>query len=520
MTSRPHITNQPGSFEDYQLRGQFLTPGVKSTGQATQYFSSGTPQTMSQPSGMAGTGDRYGIPSQIPENPSYQQEPAKTQLQQQAQPLPAAYNPADYQHQPTGVMSTGPQQYEMTGASGYAGNQSAQQPFQGAPSGHQFEAPSQQLTTGGAYVPPPPPQRLSHNFGDDDPSSPIHYTRDPHKLIAYLVPFPKPQLHGVDPAAIPERFLIYTPPPPPIGAPTEGEKEGKIHKVQRKWQDEVREAKTSTAKTASWKGVKSKVTRGISKGMSLTKTSDLEFLNRITGDSKSEPHDHHADDGVEEGDTSHKTVGLEELVLIYPQSFGQSQEQVRTEFINTMFRSKSKAQKDAVIATGLLPVSAAIDILATLVWPFGGLLEIDSVWAYSSIRGAKTARSVTKRLTSSTQNANSSQSNDVVDGDTLRLAFTPSLRLETLRKYLAARCAERDHSLFPSSGVPPTETEVISAIGWEPTQSGGSTHNWEDEQWELTEVKDDLKSVMHKGAKEWDKWCKGFAKDPEKAMKK
>ena len=44
-----------------------------------------------------------------------------------------------------------------------------------------------------------------------------------------------------------------------------------------------------------------------------------------------------------------------------------------------MMQSKTKAQRDAVIATGLMPVSFAIDVLATVIWPFDGLLEIDSV---------------------------------------------------------------------------------------------------------------------------------------------
>lgn len=34
------------------------------------------------------------------------------------------------------------------------------------------------------------------------------------------------------------------------------------------------------------------------------------------------------------------------------------------------------------------------------------------------------------------------------------------------------------------------------------------------------QVKDDLKSVMTKGAREWNKWCKAYEKEPEKAMKK
>lgn len=58
------------------------------------------------------------------------------------------------------------------------------------------------------FVPPPPPQRIGHSYGDDDPANPVHYMRDPRKLIAYLVPFPKPHIKGVDPAAIPDRFLV------------------------------------------------------------------------------------------------------------------------------------------------------------------------------------------------------------------------------------------------------------------------------------------------------------------------
>lgn len=358
--------------------------------------------------------------------------------------------------------------------------------------------------------PAPPKRDSSFNRGSID--SPVHYTRDPHKLVAYLVPFPKPNLHGIPPDAIPPRFLIYTPPPPPLSKPAEGEKEDKMHKVQRKWQEEVRQAKTSDAKTASWKGVKSKATKGISWAMSQTKSSNLEFLNRIGGDNSGKK-DAHADDGHTESDDTHKTVKLEEMTLVYPASMPGSQEQLQQEFINSMMRSKTKAQRDAVIATGLLPVSAAIDICATLVWPFGGLLEIDSVWAYSSIRGAKTSRSVTKRLTSSSSTGKE-------DEDKLRLSFIPSPRLEVLDRYLAARCHEKDGKLFPSAGVPPGESEVLEAIGWSPSQTGGEERNWEDEQWEVTEVKDDLKMVMTKGGREWDKWCKAYEKNPEKALKK
>ncbi|KAF2807313.1 uncharacterized protein BDZ99DRAFT_465224 [Mytilinidion resinicola] len=364
------------------------------------------------------------------------------------------------------------------------------------------------------YQPPLPPRRIPSSFGADDPSNPVHYTRDPHKLVAYLVPFPKPRVHvpGATLSQVPERFLIYTPPPPPLQKPAEGVKEDRMHKVQRKWEEEVRAAKNSTAKTASWQGAKSKATKGISWAMSQTKSANLEFLTRLGEDRKSGPArtDTNAAEGGVEGDATHKTVALEEMVLIYPSTMPGTQEELRAEFVNSMMRSKSKAQRDAVIATGLIPVSFAIDVLATIVWPFGGLLEIDSVWAYSSIRGAKTARSTTKRLKSSNEDSGGNEQQ-------LRLTFTPSPRLEILGQYLAARCHERDAKLFGSPGVPPTETTVLEAIGW---SQSGHFKNWEDEQWEIAEVKEDIKSVMSKGAREWDKWCKDFEKNPEKAAKK
>ena len=247
--------------------------------------------------------------------------------------------------------------------------------------------------------------------------------------------------------------------------------------------------------------------------MSHTTNSNLDFLGRLSDQKSDSEDDAHARDGVGEGDTTHRTVGVEEMVLIYPPTMAGTQEQLREEFVNTMLRAKTKAQRDAVISTGLMPVAYGIDILATFVWPFGGLGEIDTVWAYSNIRGAKTARSVTKRLSSTSASGNPDDAN-------LRLTFEPSQRLEVLRRYLVADCIKSDVKLFTSAGPAPTETEVLHAIGWSPTHAGAEDKNWEDEQWETTEVKDDLRMVMHKGSKEWIKWCKAFEKDPEKAMKK
>lgn len=360
-------------------------------------------------------------------------------------------------------------------------------------------------------------QAMDHQAATDynaSISDPTHYTCDPHRLTAYLVPFPKPDIkeglfHAGDAKDIPQRFLIYTPPAPPLAEPAEGEKEGKAHKLQRKWQGEVREAKTNEAKVASWKGVKGRATKGIDWAMGQVTSSGLDFMNRIPGTSDKKE-DKHADDGHSEGDTTKKTVGLQEMVMVYPDGMPGTQEQIREEFVNSMLRTKSKAQRDSIIATGLLPVGLGIDLLATVIWPFGGLAEIDAVWGASSIRGAKTARSVTKRLNSSGHDESSK----------LKLTFVPSSRTKVLEHYLIAECHDQNKKLFKEMSVKPTDSEVLEAIGWSPSQTGGETSNWEDEKWETQEVKEDFRNTMHKGAREWDKWCKNFEKDPEKALKK
>ena len=473
----------------------------------------------------------YPYPPLDPMNPPHAAADSSAPASQQYYPPPPPHAAADF-------AAPASQQYYPPPPPHAAADSSAptSQQYYPPPPPHQAAAYSP------GAVPPPmpprptsfqaPPQRQGMNFGDDDPSNPIHYARDPHKLVAYLVPFPKPVIKGLDSSTIPDRFLVYTPPPPPLSMPKEGEKEDKLHKVQRKWQAEVRAAKQSDAKVNSWKGVKGRATKGINWAMSKTTTSNLDFVNRIpipgsSSKSKSRSaspspgHDSHADDGVHEDDHTHKTVELEEMVLVYPTSHHATPDQVKEEFINTMMRTRSKAQRDSIIATGLLPVSAGIDIAATLIWPFGGLLEIDSVWAYSSIRGAKTARSVTKRLNSSNTNAAGMQQAEQ-DENKLKLTFTQSPRLELLSRYLIGRCVHVDDQMFRQAGgaIAPAENEVLSAIGWAPSTEGGGEKNWEDEQWEREEVRDDMKNTLGKAAKEWGKWCKAFAKNPQKAEKK
>jgi hypothetical protein len=265
--------------------------------------------------------------------------------------------------------------------------------------------------------------------------------------------------------------------------------------------------------------------RGASKGMAYTTSANLDFLNRVNpGSSPSHsrpttPERKHTDDGIQVPPESQKTVPVDELVFIYPSSMATDEKSLREEFVNTVMRTKSKAQRDSVIATGLVPIGFAVDFLLIVV---SGLGEIASVWAFKSIMGAKSARSISKRLASAEANSQPGQP-ETTQGQ-LRLTFKPSPHTDVLKHYLDAECHRVDPTIFPRSAttayhVPPTETQAINALGWSPAQSGGETRNWEDEQWELSEVKEDFRITMHKGAKEWRKWCRAFEREWEKKMR-
>ncbi|BEJ18114.1 hypothetical protein CspHIS471_0703910 [Cutaneotrichosporon sp. HIS471] len=440
------------------------------------------------------------------------------------------------------------------------------------------------------------------------------YIRDPHRLIAYIVPFPTPA--GQNP---PTRFLVYTPPPPPLLAPSSEGKESKTNKVQRKWQEEVRAAHESNHKVLSWGGIRAKVTRGVDWAVGRVTTADLDFVVRVPKDgevhrgttgkaskpasstaggstpittkSTTQPAqaaeeaaaataDHTSptvasvsvvgskeaeatldraaepgselpaytpiDEGVaepsaiddkatppalparhparhqntlpiplphdedpsspESAEPTQATVKLNEMVLIYPPTLHMTEDELKTEFVNSLLRTKSKAQRDTIIATGLLPVTLAIDWALVFVgWVFGGALEVDAVWLASSFRGAKTARSVTKRLTSS-------------DAD-LKLTFKQSHRADLLQAYLAQRCYEADPNRFEAVKMAPSSYQVLDSIGWE-AAGKYDAHNWEEERWERRQVEADLKTTMGKAAGAWRKWCDRYEKDPEKAVKR
>ncbi|KAJ4297443.1 hypothetical protein N0V90_005334 [Kalmusia sp. IMI 367209] len=281
----------------------------------------------------------------------------------------------------------------------------------------------------------------------------LKHSREPGKVMAYLIPFPKPRLKGVKPEDIPERFLIYTPPLPPLSRPGPGEKESHWHKTQRLWQEDVRQATMKGASRVTWKGMKARTTSLINKGVSKTRSANVEFLDRVSGGALTEATQGFDEEGADtlkmtttstqdlsgisiqelptspsSTSSSHthppstpstiatsstnypssvssadrekvkapKPTTIESLTLIYPPSLSLAPSQIRQEFVDTLERTRQVSRNKALVASALLPFAATID--ACLIVTFGGLTSASSVYTYQNSRGAITSGKLTRGL--------------------------------------------------------------------------------------------------------------------------
>lgn len=380
----------------------------------------------------------------------------------------------------------------------------------------------------------PPRRRLTTG---DIPVTTVGYTRDPERLIAYLIPLPLPSSKGQT-LDVPQRYMIYTPPAPHLLKPNTGTgsgdgKEGKRHKAKRLVQQEVKKAKTYDGKTLSLRGLHYKAVRGCDRAVAAIKSPDITFLNRVP------------------------RKRVTELVLIHPASVlaDYTAREVHAEVGAQLARTQKRAARDSVISTLLFPPSLVIDTLAAVVWPFGGLAEIDGVWMYASISGYLTARSVTRRMErepvvdengeaiqggqgradrglspvseddiytagiqgsrpdagepsrrDSRRDSRQVHFEEVLDdeddedlkvaaGDggkkhdkkrTLKVRMVPDDAMDTMAAYFQEICHQRNPKAFGSPGIPPTKTDVLASIGWWPDRRGrapGVEHSgdWDDE---------------------------------------
>ncbi|KAF2753546.1 hypothetical protein EJ05DRAFT_445117 [Pseudovirgaria hyperparasitica] len=268
------------------------------------------------------------------------------------------------------------------------------------------------------------------------------FSRDSKRYFAYLIPYPSPKNDDIACPKPPERFLIYTPMPSFLQKPADRAKES----AERQREDLSVSAEHSAAQS------------------------------------------------------------MEELIIVYPDSCQSSKEDIRKTFVGAMMKARSRAQRDAAIATSLLPFAAAADFGAGTM---GAMLALDSVWAYKSIRSARTAKALTNRFSA-----------DDSTKQHLKITIKASPALEPARKYMEERCFRIDRTNYPYPGIViPSEAEVLSAIHWKPSVVLDGSVSPQDVEWEIKEAHLDLEETMKKGAKEWTSWCKKFLQDPEKAFR-
>lgn len=368
------------------------------------------------------------------------------------------------------------------------------------------------------HVGRPPRRRLTTG---DIPINSIGYARNPERLVAYLIPLPAPVRQGQK-MDVPQRYMLYTPPAPHLLKPEDPNvKERKRHRVKRFAQEQIKKAKTYEGRTVSLKGLHSKTLRAVDWATGKIKGSDITFFSRVP------------------------RKDVKELILIHPANVltYQSPEKIRGEFSDQLSRTKRKARKHSMISVALFVPSLVIDTLAAVFWPFGGLAEIDGVWAYASISAYLTTRSVSKRLSNEPASAVDpeeqrrlqrelhgdesprSGGDDADDGilrpegeqrprtgnrtvrfqeewdeedegmhqekekgrkTGVKILLVPDEAMETMERYFQEILHRRNPMAFPSSGVPPTKTDVLSSIGWWPDRRGrfpGSQQegDWDDE---------------------------------------
>ncbi|KAJ0107053.1 hypothetical protein J7T55_006931 [Diaporthe amygdali] len=357
----------------------------------------------------------------------------------------------------------------------------------------------------------------------------LQYSRDATRVMAYMIPLPQPLRHGV-PQDIPQRYMLYMPPAPDLLKPTEkGSKERKRDKVVRRWQQEVKKAKTFNGKVVSLGGIHSASFRGAVWCLNVIKPSDVTFLSRVP----------------------RKTV--QSLVLVHPEdSRTQSTDDMFNNVKGELSRTKSRTKRDFLIGTALLPFTVTIDLVIPV---FGGLSEVNMVWMAVNASAWMTAKKVVNKLRPAeedslayggndgammlrtprtgdgyTGNIQPQQDNDERRTDdnegrkkddkdkTIQMVFRPSPAMDLMRRYVEEACHKRNPDAFPSPAAHvPGESEVLASMGWSPERREVPDAE-DDVAWQIRKVTEDLRAATGRAAKSWDSWAKKYMKNPKRAL--
>ncbi|KAJ4422510.1 hypothetical protein N0V82_002844 [Gnomoniopsis sp. IMI 355080] len=380
-------------------------------------------------------------------------------------------------------------------------------------------------------LPPRRPSILSEQAPPINPNQPLTFYRSKDYVMAFMIPLPQPIRADGQRVDVPQRYMLYVPPAPDLlkPPPSSNIKERKRDKCVRKWQTEVRKAKTQHRPVASFKGFYHATVRGAGYCLALIQRSELTFLARLP----------------------RKT--LRELCFVHPIT-ERTEGSRKFELVKEEFRrNKHVAKRDFWIGAVLLPFAEGLDIAIPI---GGGFSEVTLVWMIVTGSAWKTSSGMLQRLNFTDvipnrriqdgleddyRNGNANEdisegaeaSADQVDHGRSKTSrwkkekenrppvettFHPSAFLDKLSHYIRATCHACDPEIFPDVGQPSTEVDVLRSIGWAPEERESEDPDG-DVAWQIQKTTDDLKVVVTKAAKTWGKFCATYVVDPEKALR-
>ncbi|KAH7099840.1 hypothetical protein BKA62DRAFT_708978 [Auriculariales sp. MPI-PUGE-AT-0066] len=284
-----------------------------------------------------------------------------------------------------------------------------------------------------------------------------HAEKSDNATVVFAIPLPElPFGMSEKKAASLPPFVLYALPPAPLKRPDEGEKESIVNKAHRTWQEKEREARKDDTT------IKNKAIGFISRAMSYTKSSKIEFLGRT-----------HAQ--------------MEELRVIYPASFPAHN--IQEMFTKMIAAVKAAAMRNAVISTAVLPVVFVFDTLTFIPGPF----EINAVFAAASWTGAARASSITNGIVGGKLPVNF-ESDDRLDSLVHRLHI---IAREEAQYKVPMAIAEWPHAEPPMEGI--ELVHLLKAIVT--NHLGLDAHEKYDPDNE--NCLRDIEENLRKGAKEW-----------------
>lgn len=353
--------------------------------------------------------------------------------------------------------------------------------------------PPKQVSFAALAQPPPPQRDTPHMSGALSSPSDLQYSRDTARVMAYMIPLPQPlNKNGAVQDVVPQRYMLYMPPKPDLLKPADkSAKERKRDKAVRRWQQEVRKAKTYNGRVVSLGGMHSVSIRGAVWVLSVIKPADVTFLSRVPRKS------------------------VKSLVLVHPETPStQSTDEMFQNVKGELGRTKRRTRRDFWIGTALLPITFTIDLVIPV---FGGLSEVNMVWMAVNASAWMTANRVVDKLRpAGTQGgggypgyqgqhdgammlrrahtvdgstgkardnsgeeyqqvnekggASTGKKKKEEDNDkTIQMVFQPSPAMDLMRRYVEEACHKRNPDAFPSpGGYVPGEAEVLASMGWSP----------------------------------------------------